>query len=79
MLSTHFREPQVPQQRELQFLDLLARLAADYLERKRSEDTEKLLLREVQHRSNNLLTVVQAAGGGRADLYRDRHIRIVSP
>jgi len=60
MLSTHFRERQVPQQRELQFLDLLARLAADYLERKRAEDTEKLLLREVQHRSNNLLTVVQA-------------------
>ena len=60
MLSTHFREPHALQQRELQFLDLLARLAADYLERKRAEETEKLLLREVQHRSNNLLTVVQA-------------------
>jgi two-component sensor histidine kinase len=60
MLSTHFREPHAPQQRELQFLDLLARLAADYLERKRAKETEKLLLREVQHRSNNLLTVVQA-------------------
>jgi two-component sensor histidine kinase len=39
---------------------LLTRQTADYLERKGAQETEKLLLQEVQHRSNNLLAVVQA-------------------
>jgi two-component sensor histidine kinase len=60
MLSTHFRETHDPKPRELHFLDLLTRQAADYLERKEAQETEKLLLREVQHRSNNLLAVVQS-------------------
>ena len=34
MISTHFREPHHPSERELGFMDLLARQAADYLERK---------------------------------------------
>jgi PAS domain S-box-containing protein len=60
MLSMHFQEPHDPKPRELHFLDLLTRQAADYLERKGAQETEQLLLREVQHRSNNLLAVVQA-------------------
>jgi GAF domain-containing protein len=32
MLSTHFKEPREPESRELHLLDLLARLAADYLD-----------------------------------------------
>ena len=60
MLSTHFREPHQPQGRELHLTDLLTRLAADYLERKQGRENERLLLREIQHRSNNLLSVVQA-------------------
>jgi PAS domain S-box-containing protein len=35
-------------------------MMVDISDRKRAEDTEKILVRELQHRSNNLLTVVQA-------------------
>jgi two-component sensor histidine kinase len=38
---------------------LLARLAAEYLERKQAEQISGILVREVQHRANNLLAVVQ--------------------
>jgi two-component sensor histidine kinase len=60
MISTHFNKPHRPSERELHLMDLLARQGADYLERKRAEAVEKTLIREVQHRSNNLLSVVQA-------------------
>jgi two-component sensor histidine kinase/FixJ family two-component response regulator len=60
MISTHFARPHRPGERELHFLDLLARQAADYLERKQSEQLAQVLFRELQHRSNNLLAVVQA-------------------
>lgn len=39
MISTHFRQPQRPDERKLRFMDLLARQAADYVERKQSEET----------------------------------------
>lgn len=38
MISTHWRSPHVPGDRELRLLDVLARQAADLIERKRSED-----------------------------------------
>ena len=38
MLSTHWREHGVPTERELRFLDLLARQAADLIERKRATE-----------------------------------------
>jgi PAS domain S-box-containing protein len=60
MLSTHFPAPHEPQAQELHFLELLAGIAADFVQRRRAEETEQLLLHEVQHRSNNLLAVVQA-------------------
>jgi two-component sensor histidine kinase len=37
-----------------------SRLAADYLERKQSEQIHQTILRELQHRSNNLLAVIQS-------------------
>lgn len=37
MLSTHYRQPRRPDERDLQLLDVLARLAADYIERVRTE------------------------------------------
>jgi signal transduction histidine kinase len=48
-ISTHFDRPHQPDERELRLLDLLARQAADYLERKRAEEQlrkrgERLLL-----------------------------------
>jgi two-component sensor histidine kinase len=60
MISTHFAKPHRPSERELHFLDLLGRQAADYLERKRSEQLEQILFRELQHRSSNLLAVIQS-------------------
>ena len=60
MISTHFAKPHRPDERALRLMDLLARQTADYLERKRSEETEKTLVREIQHRSNNLLAVIQS-------------------
>jgi PAS domain S-box-containing protein len=59
MISTHFAMPHHPSERELHLTDLLARQTADYLERKRADETEQTLAREIQHRSNNLLAVVQ--------------------
>jgi PAS domain S-box-containing protein len=60
MVSTHFREPRHPAERELGLIEILARQAADYLERKRAEEVEETLVREIQHRSNNQLAIIQA-------------------
>jgi hypothetical protein len=40
-------------------MDLLTRQIADYLERKLADEIEATLVREIQHRSNNLLAVIQ--------------------
>jgi two-component sensor histidine kinase len=64
MISTHFSAPHRPTDGELHFLGLLARQGADYLERKRAGEIQQILLRELQHRSNNLLSVVQAIAHG---------------
>jgi PAS domain S-box-containing protein len=58
-IATHFRQPHRPAERDLRFLNLLARQSADYLQRKRSETLEKTLIKELQHRTKNLLAVVQ--------------------
>jgi PAS domain S-box-containing protein len=59
IISTHFVTPHRPSERELHLTDLLARQTADYLERKRTDEIEATLVREIQHRSNNLLAVIQ--------------------
>jgi len=60
MISVHFGEPQHPDDRELHLLDLLARQAADFLERERAKEIRETLVGEIQHRSNNLLAIIQA-------------------
>ena len=47
VVTIHFRALHQPTERELRLLDLLASQAADYLERKRAEETEKTLLQEL--------------------------------
>ena len=59
MISTHFVTPHRPSERELHLMDLLARQAADYLEGKRADEIQATLAREIEHRSNNLLSVIQ--------------------
>jgi len=60
MISIYFARPHRPSERQLHLLDLLARQTADYLVRKRGKAIEETLIREIQHRSNNLLAVIQA-------------------
>ena len=51
VISTHFSNPRRPTEQELRLMDLLARQAADYLERKHvEEEREELLAREHQLR-----------------------------
>ena len=60
LVSTFFDTPHHPSERELRLTDLLARQTADYLERKHAEKIQKTLIGEIQHRSNNLLAIIQA-------------------
>jgi two-component sensor histidine kinase/integral membrane sensor domain MASE1 len=59
-ISTLFDTPHHPDERELRLMDLLARQTADYLGRKDAEKIQKTLIGEIQHRSNNLLAIIQA-------------------
>jgi two-component sensor histidine kinase len=65
MLSTHWRERCGPSEYDLRRFDVLARLAADFLERnhaiaarRRAEEERAFLMRELNHRSKNLLSIV---------------------
>jgi PAS domain S-box-containing protein len=56
MLSTHFGMPHRPGEGELQLTDLLARQAADYLERKRAEEALRSLATELRQTTHTLAT-----------------------
>ncbi len=58
MISTHWREPHEPSARELRMLDVLARQAADLIERKRAEKE----LRESQQQLQFLERILRAKG-----------------
>jgi PAS domain S-box-containing protein len=61
MISTHFGEPHTPKDRELHSMDLLARQAADLIERSRAEQAlrqSELLLRTVTTEARVGLVVV---------------------
>jgi two-component sensor histidine kinase len=60
VISTHFSHPGHPSERQLRLTNILARQAADYLERKHSEQIQQTIVLELQHRSNNLLAVIQS-------------------
>lgn len=74
MISTHWRDIHEPAERELRVLDILARQAADFFDRRRVEtalreseaklraahDRQRVLVSELQHRTRNLLAVVRS-------------------
>jgi two-component sensor histidine kinase len=60
VISTHFSHSGYPSERQLRLTNILSRQAADYLERKHSEQIQQTILHELQHRSNNLLAVIQS-------------------
>jgi two-component sensor histidine kinase len=61
MISTHWRQPHTPSESDLGRFDILARMAADLIERKLHEERITLLGREAEHRTRNVLATVQAA------------------
>jgi len=74
MISTHWREAHTPNEAELRLLDILARQAADFIERMRkeaalreSELRAQTLLAELQHRVRNTLAVVRSIARRTAD------------
>ncbi len=60
MISTHWRKPHKPTERDLRLLDLLVRQAADLLERKRSEEAQRQQ-EELLHRTEKLAAAGQLA------------------
>jgi two-component sensor histidine kinase len=60
VISTHSNRPGDPSERQLRLTNILAGKAADYLERKHSDQIQQTIVLEVQHRANNLLTVIQS-------------------
>ena len=56
MFSTHYRRPRRPSERELQLLDLLARQAADLIERKRGEEGRSQLSAVVEASGDAIYT-----------------------
>ena len=54
MLSTHFRHPHLPTDRELRMLDLYARQAADVIERLRIEDKLRQSEEKLRHQAQEL-------------------------
>jgi two-component sensor histidine kinase len=60
MITNHWREPHEPNERALLLIDVLARQAADLIDRNHREERIVLLAREAEHRAKNMLAAVQA-------------------
>lgn len=60
MITNHWKRPFEPTERALLLIDVLARQAADLIDRSRNEERVILLAREAEHRSKNILAAVQA-------------------
>jgi C4-dicarboxylate-specific signal transduction histidine kinase len=59
MISTHFKRPHRPSERELRLTDLYARQAAEMIERKRTDDERAKLLAQIDRRThaNRVMTM----------------------
>jgi PAS domain S-box-containing protein len=57
MISSHWREPHDPTERELRLLDILARQAADLIERRQADEA----LREAERRLHEIVEAIPAA------------------
>ncbi len=77
MFSTHYTRPHRPDERALHLLDLLARQAADIIERTRAEEQRDRMLREIRDLTRNLEARV-AERTMEVAVARDRLDRIIS-
>lgn len=59
MISTHWRQPHHPDERELRFLDLLARQAADLIEQRQAEAALQQMMQNMQALNKTLEQRVQ--------------------
>lgn len=57
MISTHWREPHRPSERDLRLFDILARQAADLVERTRAEDRLREMAAIVEHSSDAIISI----------------------
>ena len=74
MISTHWRRRHEPSEHDLARLDVLARQAADVLDRKRtqeelrdSEQRQAMLAAELQHRVRNIMAIIRSISARTAD------------
>ncbi|MBV8114397.1 MAG: PAS domain-containing protein [Silvibacterium sp.] len=72
IISTHYAGPHTPTERELRLMDLLARQAADYMERKQTEEA-------LATTSNQLRRFLEAAPTGLMHCSRDLRFLEVNP
>jgi PAS domain S-box-containing protein len=72
MISTHWREPHQPSERDLRLLDILARQAADIIERTRAAEA-------LRHRGEQFETLLNQAPLGVYLVDADLRIRQVNP
>jgi PAS domain S-box-containing protein len=72
VISTHYRQAQTPTERQLALLDVLARQAADFVER---SETETLLAQRQQH----LRAVIETAVDGIITIDENETITTVNP
>jgi PAS domain S-box-containing protein len=73
IFSTHYRSPQRPGERELRLLDVLARQAADLIERKRAEAALFASEAKFRHLANAMPQIVWTArADGYVDYYNER-------
>jgi len=60
MITNHWKQPHEAPEKSLQLIDVLARQAADLIDRNRNEERIIVLGREAEHRAKNMLAAVQA-------------------
>ncbi|MFO0907089.1 MAG: ATP-binding protein [Isosphaeraceae bacterium] len=76
MISTHFARPQAPNERSLRMMNLLARQAADLLERQRSQQALKTSEEELSRRVQVLQALFDAAPVG-INVAEDPECRVI--